>query len=146
MKLEQIQGVNAGYVAELYERYRQDPDSVDAATRRVFESWVPADQAQQRATTSGADIHVIVGAANLAECIRRYGHLAAQIDPLGSAPHGDPSLSPGEHGITEDDLAQLPASLIGGPVAQTSANALEAIEKLRRIYCSTTGFDVAQVF
>ena len=146
MHLEQIRGINAGYVAELYERYRQDPDSVDAATRQVFESWVPVEQAQQRATATGADLHVIVGVANLAECIRRYGHLAAQIDPLGSAPPGDPSLSPRAHGITEDDLAQLPASLIGGPVAETSANALEAIEKLRRVYGSTTGFDIAQVF
>src|SRR5687767_9336449 len=115
MKLEQIQGVNAGYVAELYERYRQNPDSVDAATRQIFESWIPADQAQQ-GTTSRPDIHVIVGAANLAECLRRYGHLAAQIDPLGSVPIGDPSLSPRAHGITDDDLRQLPASLIGGPV------------------------------
>src|SRR5687768_11810949 len=146
MKLEQIQGVNAGYVAELYERYRQNPDSVDAATRRIFESWIPAEQAQQGAAVSGPDIHAIVGAANLAECIRRYGHLAAQIDPLGSAPPGDPSLSPRAHGITEDHLRQLPASLIGGPVSETSANAFEAIEKLRRIYCSTTGFDIAQVF
>jgi 2-oxoglutarate dehydrogenase E1 component len=145
MKLEQIHGVNAGYVAELYERYRENPESVDAATRTIFESWVPADQAQQ-GNAAGSDIHVIVGAANLAECIRRYGHLAAQIDPLGSAPPGDPSLSPGAHGITEDDLAQLPASLIGGPAAQTSANARDAIDKLRRIYCSTTGFDIAQVF
>src|SRR5688572_29835527 len=103
MKLEQIQGVNAGYVAELYERYRQNPDSVDAATRQIFESWNPADQAQQGGTTAAADLHVIVGAANLAECLRRYSHLAAQIDPLGSAPIGDPSLFPRAHGITDDD-------------------------------------------
>src|ERR1044071_8341791 len=112
MKFEHIRGVNAGYVAELYERYRDNPDSVDAATREVFESWIPADQAQQSATVAGVDIQVIVGAANLAECLRRYGHLAAQIDPLGSAPPGDPSLSPQAHGITDDDLKKLPASLI----------------------------------
>ena len=133
MKLEHIQGVNAGYVAELYERYRENPESVDAATRDVFESWVPADQAQQAARVSGVDIHVIVGAANLAECLRRYGHLAAQLDPLGSAPPGDPSLSPGSHRISDEDLKHLPASLVGGAVADTSASAYEAIEKLRRI-------------
>src|SRR5689334_17413642 len=32
-------GPNAGYVLELYERYRQDPDSVDAATRALFTHW-----------------------------------------------------------------------------------------------------------
>jgi len=29
MRLDQFHGLNAGYVLELYERYRQDPASVD---------------------------------------------------------------------------------------------------------------------
>jgi 2-oxoglutarate dehydrogenase E1 component len=147
MKPDQIQGVNAGYVAELYERYRQNPDAVDAATRKVFESWVPANSAE--ATTppaTSSNLRAAVGAANLAECIRRYGHLAAHIDPLGSAPPGDPSLSPEAHRIADEDLRQLPAWLVDGPVAETSSTAFDSIEKLRRVYCSTTGFDLAHVF
>ena len=148
MNLEQFSGVNAGYVQELYERFLRDPESVDPATRQVFDSWTPVDRpaGERAATSSPANLQVVVGAANLVECIRRYGHLAAQIDPLGSAPIGDPSLSPGAHGITDEDLKQLPASLVGGPVAETSRNAYDAIEKLRRVYCSTTGFDYAAVF
>src|SRR6185503_8138229 len=91
-------------------------------------------------------VHVIVGAANLAESVRRYGHLAARLDPLGSVPIGDPSLSPRAHGITDDDLKTLPAALVGGPVAESSSNAYDAIERLRRVYCSTTGFDNAHIF
>jgi 2-oxoglutarate dehydrogenase E1 component len=37
-------------------------------------------------------------------------------------------------------------SLVDGPVAESSANAYDAIEKLRRVYCSTIGFDYAHVF
>ena len=148
MNLEQFAGVNAGYVLEMYERFRQDPESVDAATRRVFESWVPVDAAREATspTATSVDIHGIVGAANLAESIRRYGHLAARIDPLGSTPIGDPSLSPRAHGISDAELKKLPAALVGGPVAEASESAYEAIEKLRRVYCSTTGFDYAHVF
>ncbi len=148
MNLEQFAGVNAAYVLELYERYRQHPESVDPETRKVFESWgeAPREGAPDDGPTTGVDTTVIVGAANLVESIRRYGHLAAQLDPLGSEPVGDPSLSPRAHGITEEDLKRLPASLVGGPVAESSANAFEAIETLRRVYCSTTGFDYAQVF
>jgi 2-oxoglutarate dehydrogenase E1 component len=158
MNLEQFAGINAAYVLELYERYRQNPESVDPETRKAFESWSP-ETAPAITATKGAqvieareaaaatvDTRVIVAAANLVESIRRYGHLAAQLDPLGSAPVGDPSLSPRAHGITEDDLKRLPASLVGGPVAESSSNAYDAIEKLRRIYCSTTGFDYAHVF
>ena len=47
MNLEQFPGVNAGYVFELYDRYRQNPDSVDPATRKVFESWTPTDADSQ---------------------------------------------------------------------------------------------------
>jgi 2-oxoglutarate dehydrogenase E1 component len=147
VKPDAIQGVNAGYVVELYERYRHDPDSVDAATRAIFQSWRPAASDEPSTpAASAANLHVIVGVANLAECIRRYGHLAARIDPLGSTPPGDPSLLPEAHGVTEDDLRRLPASLVGGVVADNSSNASEAIDKLRRVYCSTTGFDIAQVF
>jgi 2-oxoglutarate dehydrogenase E1 component len=151
MNLDQFAGVNAAYVFELYERYRQNPESVDPATRKAFETWTPADPstgdvASATGFRTDAKLHVIVGAANLAESIRRYGHLAASVDPLGSTPIGDPSLSPRAHGITDDDLKQLPAAVVGGFAAESSNNAFEAIEKLRRVYCGTTGFDFAHVF
>jgi 2-oxoglutarate dehydrogenase E1 component len=150
MRLEQFSGVNAGYVLELYDRYRQNPDSVDAATRKAFESWTPTDPsapaAGSTAAATASDLHTIVGTANLAESIRRFGHLAARLDPLGSAQIGDSTLWPKAHGITDDDLKRLPASLVGGPPAESSANAYEAIEKLRRVYCSSTGFDISHLF
>jgi 2-oxoglutarate dehydrogenase E1 component len=148
MRLEEFQGVNAGYVLELYERYRRNPELVDQETRKAFESWTPpsTEAASAEPVSGGASLQKIVGAANLADCIRRYGHLAARIDPLGSEPIGDPSLSPAAHGITDEDLRNLPASLVDGPVAESSANAFEAIQGLRRIYCSTVGFDYAHVF
>jgi hypothetical protein len=34
-------GPNLGYVLELYERYREDPTSVDEQTREFFETWSP---------------------------------------------------------------------------------------------------------
>ena len=48
----------------------------------------------QEGGLSPADLRAIVGAVNLAESIRRYGHLAARIDPLGSDPVGDPVAAP----------------------------------------------------
>ncbi len=150
MTLGRFGGVNAGYVLELYERYKQNPESVDPQTRAAFEGWNPAElepgSSAPVSTGEVADVHAIVAATILADSIRRYGHLAAQIDPLGSTPPGDPSLSPGTYGVTDEDLQRLPASLVGGPVAETSSTAFEAIEKLRRVYCSSTGFDYSHIF
>ena len=147
---QDFQGVNAGYVAELYEQYRRDPASVDASSRALFEHLGPPPMdgpmpAGVSAAGRAAPVEKIVGAINLAESIRKFGHLAAQTDPLGSAPPSDPSLSLEYHGITERDLRALPASLIVGPIAQGKSNALEVIEALRRVYSSSSGYDFAHL-
>jgi 2-oxoglutarate dehydrogenase E1 component len=145
---QEFTGLNRGYVLELYDRFRQDPASVDPETRALFEAWAPpADAAPSTLDAEcGLSVRKIIGVVNLAESIRRYGHLAAQLDPLGSRPQGDPALLPDTHGLSDEDLRALPASLVDGPAAEGVATAYEAIERLRRIYCSTTGFDFAHVF
>jgi 2-oxoglutarate dehydrogenase E1 component len=142
---QEFSGLNRGYVLELYERYRQDPSSVDPETRALFDTWTPPVEDLGSATPE-IPLQTIVGAVNLAEAIRRYGHLAALLDPLGTRPPGDPSLLPQTHGVTEEDLRSLPASLVAGSLPDPGATALDAIERLRRIYCSTTGYDLSHVF
>ena len=149
--LDQFSGANAGYVYELFERYQRDPSSVDEATRRAFATWTPAGpealQAPEALKTPQAPLVAGIAAFNLAESIRRFGHLAARLDPLGfHDPIGDPSLAPQSHGLTTETLKQLPASIVSGPAAARAANAFEAIANLREIYCSTTGHDYNHVF
>jgi 2-oxoglutarate dehydrogenase E1 component len=148
---DQFSGANAGYVYELFERYQRDPSSVDEATRRAFATWTPADPVAAIPATApgdaGVNVQAGIAAFNLAESIRRFGHLAARLDPLGfHDPIGDPSLAAQSHGLTNDVLKQLPASIVSGPAAAGAANAFEAIAKLRQIYCSTTGHDYNHVF
>ncbi len=143
---EQFQGVNEGYALELYERFRRDPSSVDAATRLLFEQGACASASNQTTQAVPADAAVIVGAVNLAQAIRRYGHLAANIDPLGGRPIGDPSLLPETHGVNEAQLRALPASLISGPITSGLSSMWDVVERLREIYISTTGYDLAHIF
>ncbi|HSB80203.1 MAG TPA: 2-oxoglutarate dehydrogenase E1 component [Candidatus Methylomirabilis sp.] len=139
----EFHGPNAGFVLELYDRYRQNPASVDEATRAFFACWIPPATGTPGSPAPACE--TIVGAVNLAQSIRAYGHLAARLDPLGSPPRGDPSLRPETYGITEDDLLRLPAHLIGGPVAERAANALEAIQALRAVYSSTAGYGYGHI-
>ena len=152
----EFHGPNAGYILELYEKYQQDPQSVDAATRAQFEQWQPPVEfgqngrpsvsAGQTPAAPAYDPQKIMGAVNLAQSIRKFGHMASQIDPLGLFnPPGDPDLDLDTYGLTEADLAALPASLIGGPPAANAANAKEAIAHLRQIYSGSIGFDYAHV-
>lgn len=153
-------GPNAGYILDLYERYQHDPEAVDGETRAFFQQWAPPSIGTMAVATNGdvtatdisteiaavsadaIDLQTIVGVANLAQSIREYGHLDAQLDPLGTKPPSDPSLALAYHGLTEMDLAALPASLVGGPVAERTNTAAEAINELRHLYsgCST-GYD-----
>jgi 2-oxoglutarate dehydrogenase E1 component len=139
----EFHGPNAAFVLELYDRYRQNPDSVDEATRAYFARWTPPTIVES--IGSPAACEKIVAAVNLARAIRAYGHLAARLDPLGSQPPGDPELDLSAHGVTEEELRQMPASPIGGPAAEQAAHALEAIQTLRRVYSSTIGYGYGHI-
>ena len=132
--LDEFFGPNAGYALELLEQDR-------AAAMPPAPS--PPEEPTLRAS---AEVSAAAAAAALAQSIRLFGHRAAHLDPLGSEPPGDPQLAFASHGLTETDLARLPASVIGGAVGRANlASASEAIRKLQQIYCDTTGYEVAHV-
>ena len=156
---QEFHGPNAAYILDLYERFRRDPASVSPDAQALFQQWQPNGDSPQKLAASGrletseGSAGKIMAVVNLATAIREYGHLAARIDPLGLAnPPGDPALHPAAHGLTDDDLRALPASLVGGPAAGAAStasvvttasvvNALEAIEHLRGVYSTTIGYD-----
>ncbi|HEU4326215.1 MAG TPA: 2-oxoglutarate dehydrogenase E1 component [Roseiflexaceae bacterium] len=161
MSIDTFFGPNAGYVLDLYERYQQDPNSVDAATRAFFATWTPPAESDAAPAThapaapaaaapseripASLDAGRVVAAARLIRYMRELGHTAARIDPLGSEPPGDPGLLPEIHGVTEQDLADLPASIVRGPVVEGSANALEAFNRLRAAYSGSVGYETDHI-
>ena len=103
--LRDFHGPNAAYILDLFEQYQTDPSSVDAATRAYFADWSPPGDVlpvAPAAVDTGVNANAVMGAVHLARSIRKYGHLAAQLDPLGSDPPGDPALDPAYHNISED--------------------------------------------
>ncbi|MEJ2748408.1 MAG: thiamine pyrophosphate-dependent enzyme, partial [Anaerolineae bacterium] len=141
-------GPNAAYLLDLFGQYERDPRSLDEATQTFFQQHETAirqmmagDGQIAQATAVTLPTNKIMAAVNLAQAIREYGHLAAQLDPLGSPPPGEPSLELSYHDLSEADLRQLPASLIGTPGGDNGTNALTAVTQLRRIYSTTIGYD-----
>ncbi len=74
---------------------------------------------------------------------RSFGHLAATLDPLGSPPAGDPALEPATHGLSEADLAAIPAEVLG--IHVPGATLAEALPELRRRYCGTIAYEVEHI-
>ena len=132
---------NDGYIAEVYESYRRDPALVDESWRQFFRT------AESLAGVTGggrADDELLrktAGAAALVDAIRQYGHLAVQLDPLGSPPPGSAKLTAEFHGLTEDELADVPATALG----DESGTAADVVARLRGVYCGAFGLEFAQV-
>jgi 2-oxoglutarate dehydrogenase E1 component len=142
-----IMGVyNDGHVAELFERFRRDPDSVDESWRQYFRfaeslggPGVPATMAGvvEPLTPDVSFLRRVAGAAALMDAIRIYGHFAVRTDPLGTDPSGAAELLPGFHGITEDDLALVPAAALG----VDNGTAADVAARLRQLYQSNLAFE-----
>jgi len=141
-------GYNAGYAEQLYEQALRDrgvvppslADWLDGAVAAP-PSAVPAPAAPGLdATELEARLRTAAAAGALAESYRALGHLAVPLDPLGSPPPGHPALDPGYHGVTEEDLARVPAAAIG--LARLGASAADATRRLREIYCERIGYEL----
>lgn len=139
--LKEFHGPNAGYVLELYDKFRSNPISVDEEARKFFENWKPNGANHERPS----DWKTVLAVARLAQSIRQFGHLAARLDPLGLLSDGDSALHAEHYGLEEATLINLPPDLIGGSIVSRTKNAFEAIDALREIYTSTVGFDFEHV-
>ncbi|HET7457396.1 MAG TPA: 2-oxoglutarate dehydrogenase E1 component [Gemmatimonadaceae bacterium] len=144
---------NDGYIAEQFEAYRRDPNSVDESWRqyfRVAESLGAGGRVATAAPTGTASapdaslLRKAAGAMALVEAIREYGHLAVQIDPLGSPPMGASELTPEFHGITEADLSLVPAAALGFD-PQRFATAADVVAMLRKRYSSSLGIEYSHL-
>ena len=79
MPLEnEFHGPNLAYILELYERYRDDPNAVDEATRKLFEQWTPAEAAVSVTTTQ--DLLTSPGLLRLLTGPRTWPRRSASMD------------------------------------------------------------------
>src|SRR5438045_7287247 len=134
---------NDALIAEAYEAYRRDPSSVDESWRQFFRT-AESLAGITGATPAGSDpalLRKTAGAAALIDAIRHYGHLAVQLDPLGTKPPGAVELTPEFHGITEQALADVPASALG----YQSGTAADVVRTLRGVYCGKIGLEFVHI-
>jgi multifunctional 2-oxoglutarate metabolism enzyme len=82
----------------------------------------------------------VQAATSLLKAYRTHGHLAAQLDPLGSEPKGDPALQPENVNLTPELMARIPASILR--IGVPGETLLEALPRMRDAYCGTIGYQV----
>ncbi len=120
-----------------------EPVQVEAPPAAVQIEAAPAAAAEPVA--DDMVVEGVAAATTLIKAIRTHGHLAANLDPLGSEPVGDPALEPEllEPPLTPELQARIPASVLRvGVEGETLADVLP---KLREIYCGTIAYEIEHI-
>jgi 2-oxoglutarate dehydrogenase E1 component len=165
-----LTGANAGFIAELYTRFLEDPNSVDKSWRQFFseigddESTVLAelhrptwDARAPAAPKNGSTAASVIDAARLRratsdsiralQLIRSYrvrGHLEADLDPLGlDKREHHPELDYRSYGFTETDLDR--EIFINNTLGRERATLRQIIEILRNGYCGKIGVEYMHI-
>jgi len=138
-----INGVNAEYIDQLYEAFREAPDSVSTEWRNYFYGFEHA--LQSGPATGGPPVSSGIinaggdpstGIQRLIMAYRMLGHLAADIDPLEMMERNQPpELTPGYYGL-DDAALDMPVSVVSVD-PKSPRPAREIVDILERVYCGS---------
>lgn len=143
-------GPNLGYIMEMYELFKSSPELVDDELKDLFTRFgAPVEERSEQVAVEGAvqstNIGKVVAAFKLQEAIRAYGHLAADVYPLGDRPKDTSRIELSYYGLSEKDLEEMPASLFLSQVPGHIENGLEAINYLKSLYTGKISYEFAHV-
>ncbi len=164
-------GANAPFVEELYQRYLEDPSSLEprwqdyfeqlqlepgpvtadvdhAAVRQEFYDLAHSHKGRPSSDASGASVAVAaskqVAVLQLINAYRVRGHQKAILDPLGLQELTSISeLDPSYHALTEADMDTVfsTGSLVGTPQAKLR----EILAHLQETYCRSIGAEYMHI-
>jgi 2-oxoglutarate dehydrogenase E1 component len=141
-----LNGWNAPYIEDQYERYRTDPMSVGPDMRDFFRGFElglgSAPAAGSVGIAEGGDAAKAAAVRDLVNAYRSLGHTCAQIDPFGREREAPQELNPTSHGLGNDDLG---ASFTVPGIAPTGASLSDLIGRLDEAYCGPIGVEVMHI-
>ncbi|MCX8013671.1 MAG: thiamine pyrophosphate-dependent enzyme, partial [Rectinema sp.] len=139
---------NASFLEELYERFLEDPNSVDPSFREKFASIQSAAGSTDSAPVPPGDVAELLrkqaAVARLSNQFRTCGHRAADVNPLKLAPKPPlRDLDPRTYGLTEQDLDRLfYVDILKGPQRRTLR---QILADLSAAYCGSIGTEYLHI-
>lgn len=150
----QFHGPNKGYLEQQYELFKADPDSVESSLKEIFNTygeplWMGQNEGASQASAqapSSNDIKKITSAMKLVEAIRRFGHLEADIYPVGQQKNRKSELvDPANYGLSEEDLKRIPASWLWDKKTEGVETGWDVVQTLKKYYSGTITFEFEHV-
>jgi 2-oxoglutarate dehydrogenase E1 component len=168
---EPISPANLAFAEELYYQYARDPGSVTPEWRHYFDQLERSTSRNGTAASAASVVpptsftrSVFDGpppsapgaiqsrisvrllserVQRLVEGYREFGHLFADLDPLGLLKRGAPELSLAEYGLAQEDLDLVFSSEnVAGPDRTTLR---DLVELLRETYCRKIGVQLGHL-
>jgi 2-oxoglutarate dehydrogenase E1 component len=150
--LDKLLALDPDYLDDLYRSYLRDPGSVHASWAELFRRYERGEAWREQPLADVRPIPPGVGKISRAPGIqiydlvhtyRQFGHLIADIDPLGQSPREHPFLNLEQFGFSEEDLNAVVRcegyhGLEEGTVGQH-------LEILRETYCGPIGVEFMDV-
>ena len=162
-----LYGSNATYIEDLYEKFLDNPDSIEASWREKFTALQSnnthrdiahspvVERFAQLASSPSSRLSELQGftkesvqkqsaVASLINHYRSHGHQLANNNPLGKSKRNLPDLDPNYYGLSEPDLETLfdTDSIYG----KDRMPLKEIISTLQEIYCANIATEYMHIF
>ena len=158
-----IANAHPSFIDQLYQKYLQDPQSVEESWRTFFKGFDygangsanGAANGQHSATANGqaktdapdapdtASIKKEMDVLSLIKGYRNRGHLDAKTNPIRERKDRKPFLHYKDFNLTDEDLDRQ--FLAAKEIGLENGTLREVIDQLQKIYCGAIGFEYHQI-
>jgi multifunctional 2-oxoglutarate metabolism enzyme len=114
-----------------------------AESYRVVKAAPVAKREEAAGPVAPEMLYHVAAAMALVKAFRMHGHLAAELDPLGTPPIGDPALDPGPLGLTPEVMAAIPSKVLR--IAVPGRTLAESLPYLQATYCGTMAYEIEHI-
>jgi 2-oxoglutarate dehydrogenase E1 component len=143
-KYSYISNADVGYLDQMYQTYKQDPNAVDATWQKFFEGY---EFSQQRygenghAAVAGEDTLSIkeTQVRNLIFQYRSFGHLKSKTNPVRERRNHNVNLDHKSVGLSDADLDT--EFDVAAEIGMPKSSLKKIIEKLKAVYLGPIGFE-----
>lgn len=144
-KYTYIANAHGNYIEELYQSYKNDPQSVDDSWQKFFEGFEFSQKdfgengKAQETRVSSKETQV----RNLIQAYRMRGHLKSKTNPVRDRRPHDARISLEEFGLKQEDLKE--EFSIGQEIGLGKTSLKNIIEALDKIYVGSIGFEYMHI-
>lgn len=150
-KFSFLNAIHSEYISELYDQYKQYPDSIEPSWRAFFQGFdfgntsyngqsLVGNQAETAVAQIPENVQKEFQVINLIDGYRTRGHLFTKTNPVRERRQYSPSLELKNFGLSETDLDTF---FDAGKILKLGKGSTlrDIIEHLEKIYCDSIGIE-----